>query len=127
MILRFVNYLMIAVFILAVLVQYNDVNPIRWMLIYGAASFICILFALKKLHWIAASTILFISGVWALLKIPHLTANGFQHMLDEVHMTQTGVEAAREFLGLLIIFSWVTVLAISSYRKKKEKISPVSG
>ena len=126
MILRFVNYLMIAVFILAVLVQYNDVNAFRWMLIYGVACLICILFALKKLHWIAASTVLFISGVWALLKIPDLTASGFQHMLDEVHMTQTGVEAAREFLGLLIIFVWITVLTISSYRKKKGKISPVS-
>ncbi|MDX1640991.1 MAG: transmembrane 220 family protein [Balneolaceae bacterium] len=123
MILRFANYLMIAVFILAIIVQYNDVNPLRWMLIYGAACVICILFALKKLHWIASSVVLFISGVWALMKIPDLTVNGFQHMLDEVHMIQTGVEAAREFLGLLIIFAWVAVLAISNYREKKGKVA----
>lgn len=122
MILRFSNYLMIVVFALAVLVQYNDLNPLRWMLIYGAACVVCILYAVKKLHWIGASTIVFISGTWALLKIPYLTVDGFRHMMEEVSMIHPGVEAAREFLGLLIIFSWVTVLAVSSYRKKKNKL-----
>lgn len=126
MILRFANYLMIAVFILAVIVQYNDINPLRWMLIYGAACVVSILFAIKKLHWLTASIVVFISGVWALLKIPDLTANGFQHMLDDAHMMQTGVEAAREFLGLLIVFTWVMILAIAAYRKKKGEISPAS-
>lgn len=119
---RFINYLMIAVFVLAVIVQYNDAQPFRWMLIYGAACLICILFALNKLHWIAASSVVFISGVWALLKIPQLTVPGFQRMFDDVYMTQTGVEAAREFLGLIIIFIWVTTLAISIYRKKRDKM-----
>lgn len=126
MILRFANYLMIAVFVLAVIVQYNDPNPLRWMLIYGTACLVCIMFALKKLHWITAFTVVFISGIWALLKIPDLTVTGFQHMLDEVRMIQTGVEAAREFLGLLIIFTWVTVLAVSSYRKRKGKVPGTS-
>lgn len=127
MILRFANYLMIAVFLLAVLVQYNDVDPISWMLIYGAACLICILFALNKLHLIVASAVLLISGVWALMKIPYLTKDGFQHMMEEVSMIHPGVEDAREFMGLLIIFAWVAVLAFSSYRKKRGKISPVSG
>lgn len=126
MILRFANYLMIAVFLLAAIAQYNDPDPLQWILIYGLASLACIFFALKKLHWIIASTVVFISGIWALLKIPYLTASGFRHMFDELTMMQTGVEAAREFLGLFIIFAWVLILAISSYNKKREKIPPVS-
>lgn len=125
MILRVANYLMIVLFLLAVVVQYNDTNPFRWMLIYGAASLVSILFALKKLNWIATSSVLLITGIWALMKIPHLTGNGFRHMLDEVQMNQAGVEAAREFLGLLIIFVWVSVLAISTYRKK-DKAPPIA-
>ena len=119
---RFINYLMISIFVLAAIVQYNDPQPLRWMLMYGAAALVCILYALKKLHWVTASTIVFISGVWTLLKIPQLTVYGFQHMFDDVYMIQTGVEAAREFLGLIIIFIWATTLGISTYREKRKKI-----
>ena len=128
MIFRFLNYVMIVLFILAAVVQYNDPNPLRWMLIYGAASLICILYTLKKLHWLAASSLLFVTGIWALLKIPDLTTYGFQHMFDEVKMTQMGVPAAREFLGLLIIFVWITLLAYSVYRDKNgQKIQTGNG
>lgn len=126
MILRFVNYLMIVLFSLAAVVQYNDPDPLRWMLIYGAACVASILYALKKLNWIAASAVIFISGIWALLKIPHLTVDGFRHMMEEVSMIYPGVEAAREFLGLLIIFFWVTGLAIAGYREKRGKVPSVS-
>lgn len=121
MILRFVNFLMIVVFALSVIVQYNDANAVRWMLIYGATCMVSILFVAKKLHWLAAAAVAVVSGGWALLKIPGLTRAGFLHMLDEVHMTQTGVEAAREFLGLLIICAWVGTLAVSVYRENKRQ------
>lgn len=113
MILRIVNYLMITVFALSVIVQYNDPDSLRWMLIYGAACVVCILFAVKKLSRLAGALVAAIAGVWALMIVPELTINGFRHMLDDVHMTQTGVEAAREFLGLLIIFAWLVVLVVS--------------
>lgn len=118
--LRFANYLMIAIFILASAVQYNDVHALRWMLVYGAAGLLCILFAMNKLHWATASALAGVSGIWALFKIPHLTVGGFRHMLDEVQMNQAGVEAAREFLGLLIIAGWMIALAVSVYRKRQE-------
>lgn len=122
MILRFVNYLMIALFALATIAQYNDTNAIRWMLVYGAAFVISLRFAMGKLHWATASALSAVCTIWALFKIPHLTAEGFQHMMDEVRMIQTGVEAAREFLGLLIIVIWVTVLAVSSYRNRSVNV-----
>lgn len=120
MILKFTNYLMIAVFALAAVVQYNDANAVRWMLVYGAAFIISLRFTLGKLHWATAAALSGVCTVWVLFKIPQLSASGFQHMLDEVQMMQTGVQAAREFLGLLIIAGWVTVLAVSTYRKRNE-------
>lgn len=120
MILRFINYLMIAVFALAAVAQYNDTNAIRWMLVYGAAFIISLRFALGKLHWATAAALAGVCTVWALFKIPQLSASGFQHMLDEIQMMQTGVEAAREFLGLLIIAGWMTVLAISASRRRNK-------
>lgn len=117
MILKFFNYIMIVVFGLAAVVQYNDTNAIRWMLVYGAAFIISLRFAMGKLHWATASALAGVGTIWAMFKIPYLTAEGFQHMFEEVQMMQTGVEAAREFLGLLIIVGWIGILAVSSYRK----------
>lgn len=123
MIMRFANYLMVAIFAIATIVQYNDTNALRWMLVYGAAFVISLRYALGKLHWATATSLAGVCAIWALFKIPHLTTDGFLHMMDEVRMIQTGVEAAREFLGLLIIIVWITTLAISSYRKRSGEIS----
>lgn len=117
---KFSNYIMIVVFGLAAVVQYNDTNAIRWMLVYGAAFIISLRFAMEKLHWARASALAGVCTIWAMFKIPYLTAEGFQHMFEEVQMMQTGVEAAREFLGLLIIVGWVTVLAVSAYRRRNK-------
>lgn len=121
MILRYINYLMIVLFALSAIVQYNDPNAVRWMLIYGAACIISILFAREKLNWAMAGIVAGICIFWAIIKIPYLTASGFQHMLDEVRMTSMGITSAREFLGLLIIAAWTTVLAVVSYRKGSDK------
>lgn len=118
MILRFTNFFMIVLFALSVIVQYNDPHPIRWMLIYGAACVACVLFVVKKLNWAVAATIAAVSCGWALLKIFDLTRSGFQHMFDEIHMIQTGVTGAREFLGLFIICAWLGTLAVVIYREK---------
>lgn len=119
MILRFANYLMITIFALAAIVQYNDVNAIRWMLVYGAAFIISLRFAMEKLHWATAAALASVCLIWALFKVPDLTISGFQHMMDEVRMIQTGVEAAREFLGLLFIVGWMTILTFATRREKK--------
>lgn len=124
MILRYTNYLMIVLFALSAVVQYNDPNAFRWMLAYGAASLVSLLFARKKLNWAMAGLLAGICIFWALFKIPYLTASGFQHMFDEVSMTSIGITSAREFLGLLLIAGWATVLAFSSYRSESKKVSP---
>ncbi len=125
MILRYTNYLMVVVFAVAAVVQYNDTNALRWMLAYGAAFIISVRYAMGKLHWATATALASVCLIWALFKIPDLTAAGFRHMMDEVRMIQTGVEAAREFLGLLIVVVWAAILAVSSNRKGSIKDSPI--
>ncbi|MDZ7718426.1 MAG: transmembrane 220 family protein [Balneolaceae bacterium] len=117
--LRYINYLAIIVFALAAIVQYNDVDALRWMLIYGAASVLSILYALKRLHWATSTVLAIVCLIWALFIVPDLTLSGFQHMFDEVRMIQTGVEAAREFLGLLLISSWMTLLTYATRNTKE--------
>jgi uncharacterized membrane protein len=117
--LKYINYVVIIVFGIAAIVQYNDVEAIRWMLIYGAATLLSILFALKRLHWATAAALATICLIWALFITPDLTLSGFRHMFDEVRMIQTGVEAAREFSGLILIICWMSVLTYSARRAKK--------
>lgn len=117
--LKYINYVVIIVFAIAAIVQYNDVEAVRWMLIYGAATVLSILFAMKRLHWATATALAIICLIWALFITPELTLSGFRHMFDEVRMIQTGVEAAREFSGLILIAAWMSVLTYSIRKEKK--------
>ncbi len=47
MIFRIVNGVMALLFAVAVAVQYNDPDPIRWMAIYGAASIVTLMTAAR--------------------------------------------------------------------------------
>lgn len=118
MILRYLNYLMIIMFALSAIAQYNDPNPVIWASIYGAAFLISLLHAIGNLNWIPAALVAIIAGIWALTIIPDLTTSGFRYIFDELQMRAIGVEDAREFSGLLIVFLWTGWLSISNYRTK---------
>ena len=51
MVFKVANWLMIAAFLFSVAVQYNDPDPIRWMLVYGLAALACILKLRGRLSW----------------------------------------------------------------------------
>ena len=107
------NYVMIAVFLMCVVVQYNDPDPIRWMAIYGAAALCCILFASGKLPRVLPLIVAAIALVWA-ATIPPSFWNKHVPMgevFSMIHMIHPGVEEAREMGGLLIVVAWMLVLA----------------
>lgn len=119
MIFRYVNYLMILLFATSAIAQINDPDPFFWVFIYSAASVISLLYATGKLQvWLAAVLTVF-AGTWALTVAPDLTYSGFRYIFDEIQMRAIGVEAAREFSGLIIIAIWAATLAIKT-RKQKE-------
>lgn len=114
MILRYVNYFMALLFGISAIAQINDPDPYFWVLIYAAGSVISILFAVNKLQWMVAALLALIAGIWALTITPELTTSGFRYIFDEIGMRSIGVEAAREFSGLMIIALWSVVLAVFS-------------
>ena len=65
-ILKYVNYVMILAFLFSVIVQYNDPDPLVWMLIYGAAMIACILFTLGKLPSFLPIMVGVVALVWML-------------------------------------------------------------
>lgn len=114
---RYINYVMILIFALSVAVQFNDEGPFFWILIYGAACVVSVLFAVQKMNRIIPISVAVISLLWALTIVPNLTINGFQNMFGDVKMMQSGVKEAREFLGLLIIVGWMTALTRRGQKK----------
>jgi hypothetical protein len=115
MLFRIIAALMAALFFVAVAVQYNDPDPLRWMALYGAASVVSIMAAIRGQAPVAASTIVGgVAIVWSLFWFITSTARlgVYAHMFDAWEMKSTPIEEAREASGLLIVAVWMGVLAL---------------
>ena len=113
--LKIANYVMAAAFLLSVLVQYNDPDPVRWMAMYGAAMIACILFLLDKKHWYIFAGIGIVALLWALAWAPGVIGKTqFSELFGALEMKNERVEEAREFGGLMIVVVWMVVLTFFS-------------
>ena len=112
---RALNGLMAALFALAVAVQYNDPDPVRWMAIYGAACLVTLMVAIRGRAPIAAPVAVGLIALawcvyWASTSRADLGTYG--HMFDAWEMKNEPIEEAREASGLLIVSAWMAVVAL---------------
>jgi hypothetical protein len=118
---RALNGLMAALFAVAVAVQYNDPDPLRWMALYGAACLVAVLVAVRgtvaRATPIVVGTIALIwSGYWASTSAAALRI--YIHMFDAWEMKNTPIEEAREASGLLIVALWMAIVAFRMQAQK---------
>jgi hypothetical protein len=112
---RVANWVMAAAFLFSVVVQYNDPDPIRWMLIYGLAALACVLKLLHRLRWYLPAAVGATAFGWAASLAPEVIGKTtFGEMFQSFHMINTVVEEAREMGGLLIVAAWMVVLVVGS-------------
>jgi len=112
---RVANWVIIAAFLFSVAVQYNDPDPVRWMLIYGLAALACILKLLGWLRWYLAAAVGATAFGWAASLAPGVIGKtSFGEMFQSFHMINPVVEEAREMGGLLIVAAWMGVLVFVS-------------
>jgi len=115
------NAIMAFLFMLSVAVQFNDPDPIAWVLVYGAAVLACIFFYFHRLNWAAPTAIGLIALLWACYLFPEMLNNMNDSSLSEIfnffNMKTLGTELIREIGGLLIIVAWMAVLTRINYRK----------
>src|SRR5262249_42250242 len=112
------NYVMAACFLFSVVVQYNDPDPIVWMLIYGLAGLACALAIAGRLNWIFPAAIGVAALAWALTLAPNVIGKvAFGELFEAFEMKDERVEVAREFGGLLIVAFWMAALTAQSLRK----------
>jgi len=115
---RGVNWVMCALFLLSVVVQWNDPDPVRWMAIYGAAFAICLVLAIRgRIPAAAPLSVMAVAVAWSLATMGGGPAvNAYSHMFDAWEMKSLPVEEAREATGLLIVGVWMIVIVVAQRR-----------
>lgn len=108
--------LFLLMFVFSVVMQLNDPDPVRWMAIYGAAAFACLLSLAGRLRWWFAVVTGIVALVWAATIMPRVIGQvPFLDMFAEFEMKDIGVEESREMYGLLLIGGWMAVLGHRSF------------
>jgi asparagine N-glycosylation enzyme membrane subunit Stt3 len=93
-------------FLLFAIVQWNDPDPLIWMIFYGVMSLIYILLALrKKFAFYLSVLMLIVSVVYMGFILPEIIKwikDGMPSIVQSMKATIPTIEYTREFLGLLL-------------------------
>jgi len=117
---KILNYVMAACFLFSVIVQFNDPDPLLWMLIYGLAGAACVLAIGNRGSWIFPAAVGLAAMAWAIRLASNVIGKvTFGELFEAFEMKDERVEVAREFGGLLIIAFWMAVLVFDARRRKK--------
>ncbi|MBK8191769.1 MAG: transmembrane 220 family protein [Lewinellaceae bacterium] len=102
---KIVNWVMALVFVLFAAVQYNDPDPIQWIVLYGGVAVHFAMAAMGRMYrpavwiWLAAAVI------WAATLFPAFLDwinMGEPSIVESMKAEKPWVELTREFLGLVI-------------------------
>jgi hypothetical protein len=101
-----IYFVISGLFLLFAIVQWNDPDPLIWMIFYGVMSLIYILLALgKKFAFYLSVLILTVSVVYMGFILPEIIKwikDGMPSIVQSMKATIPTIEYTREFLGLLL-------------------------
>jgi len=107
------NYIMIVLFAIAAIVQYNDPDPFRWIAVYLGAIAICLLFAWDQLP----TTLAFVYAAACLVA-------GLVLFIRALERTSwQWDEGVNEPAGLFAIFLWISTLAWTKWKGKGQALT----
>ena len=114
---KFLKIFFGVLFLLFVIVQYNDPDPLLWMVIYGIASIVFFLSA-ANIYYTKVTLGLIIAGaLYSLIYIPGVydwfTIGQPGEIVASMKVDKPYVEESREFFGL-----WIALLALIFLYKK---------
>lgn len=111
------NALLLLLFIFSVVVQHNDPDRGRWMLIYGLAAVASGLALAGWMRWWFAAPVGLVALVWGLtLSTRVLGKVRFGSMFSAWEMENVGIEESREMYGLFIVAAWMAAITVASLR-----------
>lgn len=102
---KLTNWILGILFILFAIVQLNDPDPLKWIILYGGVAVISILGAFGRYNrwfiWSGLSVCL----IWLLTLVPDLMDwinMGMPSITEEMKAEEQHVELTREFFGVLV-------------------------
>ena len=100
-------------FLLGAVVQYNDPDPLGWMLIYLAAALASLARVKGRLPRAVPAVVGVCALAWATTLASEVLGRGeFTSMFGAWEMADSGIEMSREFWGLMMIAAWMAVLTV---------------
>jgi len=119
---KIVNITLTLIFIVFAAIQFNDPDPLFWIIIYGFVAVISALATFGKYYNLPTIIGMVVSFVWAGILFPSIIELVTEHELKDLtanmHADREYIEKARESFGLLIAFF---ALLYHFYRGKKVK------
>lgn len=112
---KILGYVFALLFTVGAVLQYNDPDSLHWIVIYGTAAVVSLLFALNKIGYIVPLVL----GVLAFIGFVYLYPTNFQGF-DLTDGDIVSVELGREAFGLLIISIVLLVFAFLSKKRLQE-------
>lgn len=111
------NMIMLLAFIASVIVQLNDPDPWRWVVIWGAAALATLLALAGRAGWRLPAAVALAALLWAATLVRDVIGRvRLGELFEAFEMKDARVEVGREFGGLLIIAFWMAVLLIAARR-----------
>jgi hypothetical protein len=111
MLIKTLNLIFFVAFALSVLVQFNDPDPVAWIVVYSAAALLCIMQFLDKVPVLFPVTLLVTAIIWIGLLLPSVMHGvPWADIFDSLTMKTKSVEEAREIGGLALIAFWAAVI-----------------
>jgi hypothetical protein len=112
----------VPIFALSVAVQYNDPDPLVWILIYGAAAVACGAAALGRRWLVLPAAVGLVALVWGSTLVPSALAFLRSDHAPTQFQMETGnalEEEARECGGLLIAAAFGVALAFDGWQARR--------
>jgi len=114
MLFRIINGFFLFIFLLSAAVQFNDPDPLGWVLIYLIAAAMCLTAnSSKRALRLGMPCALLALSVGLAISIAYRLENlSWQELTASLQMQNQSVEEAREAGGLLIISFWAGALLL---------------
>jgi len=112
-----INAGMGVLFLISAVLQYNDPDPLRWIVLWAAAAAACFIQRRFRQAWLVAGAVCVVALLWAALLAPTaLPGLELADLAGEMKAETPQIELGREILGLLIIAVWMAVLVVVGSR-----------
>jgi len=110
-----VNWAMALVLLASAALQYNDPDPLRWVVLYALAGLTCLAGHRISPPWLAPGLVGLVAVGWAASYTPRVLPDFvFSDLFQTMKAGTPIIEDSREMLGLLIAGVWMVVLVVRS-------------